>query len=54
MNAAATIALPEGDPLIKPFAEDLWNMEVPTGTWRYYDGLLYMLGLLACSGKFAV
>ena len=54
MNAASTIALPAGDPLIKPFAEDLWNMEVPTGTWRYYDGLLYMLGLLACSGKFAV
>lgn len=54
MNAAATIALPAGDPLIKPFAEDLWNMEVPTGTWRYYDGLLYMLGFLACSGKFDV
>jgi len=54
MNGAATIALPEGDPLIKPFAEDLWNTEVPTGTWRYYDGLLYMLGLLACSGKFYV
>lgn len=54
MNGAATIALPEGDPLIKPFAEDLWNLEVPTGTWRYYDGLLYMLGLLACSGKFYV
>ena len=54
MNGAATIALPAGDPLIKPFAEDLWNMETPTGTWRYYDGLLYMLGLLACSGKFDV
>lgn len=54
MNAAATIALPAGDPLIKPFAEDLWNMEIPSGTWRYYDGTLYMLGLLACSGKFNV
>lgn len=54
MNGAATIALPEGDPLVKPFAEDLWNAEIPTGTWRYYDGLLYMLGLLACSGKFYV
>lgn len=54
MNAAATIALPAGDPLIKPFAEDLWNAEIPTGLWRYYDGLLYMLGLLACSKKFDV
>lgn len=52
MNGAATIALPEGDPLVKPFAEDLWNMDIPTGTWRYYDGMLYLLGLLACSGKF--
>lgn len=54
MNGAATVALPAGDPLIKPFAEDLWNMEMPSGTWRYYDGTLYMLGLLACSGKFNV
>lgn len=54
MNAAGTVGLPEGDPLIKPFAEDLWNMEIPTGTWRYYDGMLYLLGLLACSGKFFV
>ncbi len=54
MNGAATIALPAGDPLIRPFAEDLWNMEVPSGLWRYYDGTLYMLGLLACAGKFNV
>lgn len=54
MNAAATIALSEDDELVRPFAEDLWNMDVPTGLWRYYDGLLYMLGLLACSGKFGV
>ncbi|PWJ56505.1 MULTISPECIES: glycosyl hydrolase family 8 [unclassified Fibrobacter] len=54
MNAAATIALPQGDPLIRPFAEDLWNMDIPSGLWRYYDGTLYMLGLLACSGKFDV
>lgn len=54
MNGAATVGLPAGDPLIKPFAEDLWNMEIPSGTWRYYDGTLYMLGLLACSGKFNV
>lgn len=54
MNGAATIALPAGDPLVKPFAEDLWNMEIPSGLWRYYDGTLYMLGLLACSGKFNV
>lgn len=52
MNGAATLALEEGDPQIKAFADDLWNLQPPTGTWRYYDGMLYMLGLLACSGKF--
>ena len=52
MNGAATLALDAGDSQIKAFAEDLWNAPVPTGTWRYYDGMLYMLGLLACSGKF--
>jgi oligosaccharide reducing-end xylanase len=52
MNACAALALPEGDPLAKKFIEDLWNQKVPSGTWRYYDGLLYMLGLLAASGTF--
>ncbi len=51
MNGAATLALEPGDPLIKSFAEDLWNLKAPTGTWRYYDGTLYMLGFLACAGK---
>lgn len=51
MNGAATIALPPGHPYISSFATDLWNTEPPTGTWRYYDGLLYLIGLLACSGK---
>ncbi len=53
MNAAATLAINDCHPFKKIFAEDLWNTEVPTGTWRYYDGMLYMLGLLACSGKFS-
>lgn len=51
MNGAATIALPQNHPYISTFAEDLWNAKTPVGTWRYYDGLLYLLGLLACSGK---
>ncbi len=45
MNAAATIALPPHHPYISRFATDLWNTAPPTGTWRYYDGLLYMIGL---------
>lgn len=52
MNATGTLSLPRGHELIKPFALDLWRLEIPKGKWRYYDGMLYLLALLACSGKF--
>lgn len=29
-----------------------WDTPVPTGQYRYYDGCLYLLGLIHCSGKF--
>ena len=51
MNAAATQVLPEGDPLIKPFVKDLAALSVPYRFWRYYDGMLYLIGLLATAGK---
>jgi len=36
----------------KPFVDKLWSAAIPTGTWRYYDGTLYMLALLHVSGTF--
>ena len=36
----------------KPFVDKLWSAAIPTGTYRYYDGTLYMLGLLHVSGTF--
>ncbi len=51
MNAAATQVLPPGDSLIKPFVKDLAGLSVPNRLWRYYDGMLYMIGLLATAGK---
>lgn len=36
----------------KPFVDKLWSAQIPTGTYRYYDGTLYMLGLLHVSGTF--
>jgi hypothetical protein len=52
MNAVAALAadIPEA----KRFVQDLWDMPVPTGEWRYYNGLLYMLGLLHTSGEFKI
>lgn len=50
MNASAGLA---ADPeRAKPFVLEFWNTPVPTGRFRYYDGMLYLLGLLHCSGKF--
>ena len=52
MNAVA--ALTATDARAKPFVEQLWNAPVPAGPYRYYDGMLYLLGLLHCSGEFRV
>jgi len=52
MNAVASLAATQ--PRAQNFVEELWNAPVPTGQWRYYDGLLYFLGLLHCSGEFRI
>jgi oligosaccharide reducing-end xylanase len=36
------------------FVQQLWDLTPPTGRWRYYDGLLYMLALLHASGEFRI
>jgi oligosaccharide reducing-end xylanase len=38
----------------REFVEEFWNLPVPSGTYRYYDGVLYMLGLLQVSGHFRI
>jgi oligosaccharide reducing-end xylanase len=35
-----------------PFVQELWTRPIPTGQYRYYDGMLYMLALLHVSGTF--
>lgn len=52
MNAVASLAAT--NPRSQKFVEALWNTPVPTGQWRYYDGMLYMLAVLHCSGEFKV
>jgi oligosaccharide reducing-end xylanase len=46
---AALAATPETG---RPFVQALWDEQIPSGTWRYYDGMLYLLGLLHVSGLF--
>lgn len=36
------------------FVEELWNTKIPSGYYRYYDGLLYFLGMLHVSGNYNI
>jgi oligosaccharide reducing-end xylanase len=51
----AAVAAMAADPGIgKPFVQALWDTPVPSGQWRYYDGMLYLLGFLHVSGNFRI
>ena len=53
--ANATASLAADHPLARDFAEALWNTPIPSAfNERYYDGLLYMMGMLHCSGEFKI
>ena len=52
VNAVASLAAK--NPRSKEFVEALWNTPVPDGLERYYEGLLYMMALLHCSGEFRI
>jgi len=36
----------------RPFVQALWDLPIPSGQYRYYNGVLHMLALLHTSGKF--
>jgi oligosaccharide reducing-end xylanase len=50
----AVAALAATDPRASRFVEALYQASPPTGKWRYYNGMLYMLALLHVSGNFRV
>jgi endo-1,4-beta-D-glucanase Y len=50
----ATAALISDDPEAWRFVEELWNTSPTTGTYRYYDGCLYMFGMLVVSGNYRI
>jgi oligosaccharide reducing-end xylanase len=52
MNAVAALA--SNLELRKEFVKELWELKIPTGHYRYYNGLLTMLGLLQVSGNFRI
>ena len=52
MNGAAALASTSLHR--KDFVKALWDMKVPTGKYRYYGGMLYMLAMLQVSGNFRI
>ena len=53
-NGAAVLALQNNNELAKTYAQRLWNTNPPTGQYRYYNGMVYFLGLLNASGYFKI
>lgn len=52
MNAVAALASTNANR--KEFVQEIWDVELPTGKYRYYDGILYMMAILQLSGNFRV
>ena len=52
-TAVASDAATNGE-ISKAFVEALWNTKLPSGEQRYYDGMLYMMSMLHCSGNFRI
>ena len=53
--AMAAVAGLAADPdLARPFVQALWDAPIPSGQWRYYNGLLHFLAVLQVSGRFQI
>src|SRR4029078_13234842 len=52
VNAVASLAATNSRSL--KFVEEFWDTTTPRGVERYYEGLLYMMALLHCSGEFRI
>jgi oligosaccharide reducing-end xylanase len=53
MTAVGSFAATPG-PASKVFLEELWNTPAPSGEQRYFDGLLYLMSMMHCSGEFRI
>ena len=52
-NAVTSLAATNRERAAK-FVDALWKAQVPSGRYRYYDGMWYLMGLLHCSGEFRI
>ncbi|RPJ21511.1 MAG: glycoside hydrolase [Chloroflexi bacterium] len=54
VSMAAVAALAADRETGEPFVQALWDTKIPSGQWRYYDGMLYILSMLHVSGNFKI
>ena len=52
-NGVGVFAL-EDEALAKEYINKMWSTPAPTGTYRYYNGMVYMLSFLHASGNFKI
>jgi oligosaccharide reducing-end xylanase len=52
-NAVAGLAATDSA-RAKKFTEALWNAPIPSGQYRYYDGMLYIMSLMHLGGEFRI
>jgi oligosaccharide reducing-end xylanase len=52
-TAVGSLAASDGR-ISKAFVDELWKTPTPSGEQRYYDGLLYLMSLMHCSGEFRI
>jgi oligosaccharide reducing-end xylanase len=50
----AVVALAATNDLRREFVQALWDVTVPAGRYRYYDGMLYLMAMLHVSGNFRI
>jgi len=56
MVAAAAVGALAASPGVtsKAFLQELWDMPIPSGEQRYFDGMLYLMSLMHVSGEFRI
>ncbi len=52
-NAVASLAATDSVRAAR-FVDELWNADIPSGRFRYYDGMWYLMALLHVSGEYRV
>lgn len=52
-TAVGSLAATPG-PVSRAFLGALWDAPIPSGEQRYFDGMLYLMSLMHCSGNFRI